>query len=414
MKKIIGLLVFAVVALTGCGGATAANEQAVVVTTGANETVIENYINEYNEQGKGYTVSWEPITDDYQATLSTRLAGGSDTCVMVVDYTLLPQLVDAGKLLPLDDYLTDEKSSTFVSSVYDSFNYEGNQYGLPLDYNTLGVFYNKDMFDAAGVDYPDETWTWQDYVDAMAIIQPTLEENQVAFSAGNEYHRWRELVLANGGDLVDADGNFDFTNEAAVTAFEQWMQLYEDGYYLTPAELGGTWGGDVFFQENAAITIEGSWAISAIEGGNPDLNWGATSIPLAEENGTQSTMIYSNALAISSDCANAGGAYEWMDWFTTEEMAASRAEYQKAEGTSSGGIPSTTAQKDQYLIDYPEYQIFADAGEYGTQSGLGTIYDQIIQDNINAVMEESLYDSSLDATEQLQKAQDKATEEAGL
>lgn len=414
MKKFIVMLLVPLMVLVGCssGSEKTAN---VVVTTGANEKVVENYIGEYNSnQGKDYNVSWEPISDDYQATLSTRLAGGSDVCVMAVDYTLLPQLVDAGRIIPLDDYVTSEKAGTFVSSVYDSFNYDGKQYGLPLDYNTLGIFYNKDMFDAAGVSYPDETWTWADYQGAMEKIKPTLSENQVAFSAGNEYHRWRELVLANGGDLVDADGNLDFTNDAAVSAYEQWVNMYKDGYYLTPADLGSDWGGQAFFEGQAAITIEGSWAISAIEGGNPGMNYGTSKIPLSSEGAEHSTMIYSNALAISSDCANQDGAYEWMDWYTTEEMAANRSEFQKAEGTSSGGIPSIATQNKKYLEDYPEYQIFAEGGEYGEASGLGTINDQVIISNINAVLEESLYDTSLDAKEQLQKAEDKTKEEAGL
>lgn len=414
MKRLMSMFLASTVVLTGCG-ASADGTADVVVTTGAAEKVVENYINEYNaNEGKDYQVTWEPITDDYQATLSTRLAGGSDVCVMAVDYTLLPQLVDAGRIIPLDDYVTNEKADTFVSSVYDSFSYEGSQYGLPLDYNTLGVFYNKDMFDAAGVDYPDSTWTWADYGDAMAKIAPTLDETQAVFSAGNEYHRWRELALAAGGDLVDANGELDFTNEAVVKSYEAWMNMIDEGYFLTPADLGRGWGGEAFFEESAAITIEGSWAISAIEGGNPDMNYGTTSIPLAEEGSEPATMIYSNALAISSDCENQDGAYEWMDWFTTEDMAAKRAEFQKAEGTSSGGIPSIEAQKDQYLKDYPEYQTFADGGEYGTSSGLGTSYDQIIINNINAVMEESQYDTSLDATEQLQKAEDKTKDEAGV
>lgn len=416
MKKFYSMLLVTIVVLTGCGGGSSSDPKAnVVVTTGANETVVENFINEYNtNEGKEYQVSWEPITDDYQATLSTRIAGGTDVCVMAVDYTLLPQLVDAGKIIPLDDYVTADKAATFLPSVYESFNLDGKQYGLPLDYNTLGIFYNKDMFDKAGVSYPDETWTWADYTDAMAKIKPTLAENQAVFSAGNEYHRWRELVLAAGGDLVNDKGELDFTNEAAVEAYNAWLKLKTDGYYMTPAELGSDWGGQAFFENQAAITIEGSWAISAIAGGNPDMNYGVSQIPLFGDATEHSTMIYSNALAISSDCANQDGAYEWMDWYTTEDMAAKRSVFQKEAGTSSGGMPSIATENAKYLETYPEYKIFAEGGEYGKASGLGTVNDQVIINNINAVLEESLFDPSLDAKEQLQKAQDKTTEEAGL
>lgn len=416
MKKYFGVALALVFVLAGCGNGSAENDPTaeVVVTTGANEKVVENYINEYNESmGKDYKVSWSPISDDYQATLSTRLAGGDDMCVMVADYTLLPQLVDAGRIVPLDDYITDEKAATFVPSVYDSFSLDGHQYGIPLDYNTLGVFYNKDMFDKAGVEYPDETWTWADYATAMEKIAPTLDENQAVFSAGNEYHRWRELILAAGGDLVTDKGELDFTNDAAVTAYQAWTDLMSSGYYMSPADLGADWGGQAFFQDQAAITIEGSWAISAIDGGNPGMNYGTVNIPLYEEGSDPATMLYSNALTINSDCANKDGAYEWMDWYTTDDMAAKRSAFQKEEGTSSGGIPSTVEQNKKYLEDYPEYKIFAEGGEYGTSSGMGTVYDQNIINNINSVLEESQYDPSLDAKEQLQKAEDKTKEEIG-
>ncbi len=409
-RKLAAGLSLSALLLTGCGASS-----DIVVTTGSAEKVVEHYINEYNDtMGKDYSISWEPISDNYQETLSTRLAGGSDVCVMAMDYTLLPQLVEAGRIVALDDYIEDGKADTFVDSVYDSFNYEGKQYGFPLDYNTLAVFYNKDMLDAAGVAYPDETWTWADYNEAFAKIAPTIGEQEAVFTAGNEYHRWYELALAAGGSLVDENGELNFTDEGVVAAYDAWMSLFDNGYFTTSADLGVDWGGQAMFEEKTAFTIEGSWTISSIAGGNPDLNYGVAPIPLYTESSEHNTMIYSNALAISSDCDNKDGAYEFIDWFTSDEMAKKRSDFQVEQGTSSGGMPSTKIQNAEYLEMYPEFEIFAEGGEYGSSSGVGLTYDQTIINNINKVLEESQFDTSLDSTEQLQKAQDKVAEEAGV
>lgn len=106
-------------------------------------------------------VQVEPTTDEYSMKLLTQLAAGVGPDVAWMNVALVPQFAVRGALLPLDDHLGDIRLSDYYANVVGFFRTGGKLYGLPRDVAPFGlVFYNKDLFDRAGVPYPPADWSW--------------------------------------------------------------------------------------------------------------------------------------------------------------------------------------------------------------------------------------------------------------
>ena len=84
----------------------------------------------------------------------------------------ITKYADGGVLLPLDDYIAGSELdlANYPEAMTAMYNYDGTQYGLAMDYDTVGLWYNKDLFDKAGVEYPTSEWTWDDLAAAAEAI----------------------------------------------------------------------------------------------------------------------------------------------------------------------------------------------------------------------------------------------------
>src|SRR5690554_6793286 len=120
------------------------------------EEMIELFIRPALE-GTGITVQYEPIADDFQRYIVNALSAGTAPDLFYLDSFWAGSVMRSGTVEPLNAYL--EKSTVLrgediVRSLLDAFTIDGQIYGIPKDFNTLAVFYNKDLFDYAGVEYP--------------------------------------------------------------------------------------------------------------------------------------------------------------------------------------------------------------------------------------------------------------------
>ncbi|MER3467500.1 MAG: ABC transporter substrate-binding protein, partial [Thermoflexus sp.] len=114
-------------------------------------------------------VKYEPITGDYWAKIKTLVASGEEPDIYYMDIFQFPFFVAKGVLVPLDDYMARSgvKREDFIKTLIDAFTGpDGKVYGIPKDFNTLALFYNKDLFAKAGIPEPNENWTWDDLQEA--------------------------------------------------------------------------------------------------------------------------------------------------------------------------------------------------------------------------------------------------------
>jgi len=117
---------------------------------------------------------------------------------------------------------------------------EGTYQGLPQSADVVVLYYNTEHFDEAGLDYPDETWTWDDLVEAARALTRVEGGQTVRYGFGTRY-AWHAsyvpTIHAFGGQFLTDEGRVDLTSEASVAAFHNYYDYVQEGVFAPPAAL---------------------------------------------------------------------------------------------------------------------------------------------------------------------------------
>jgi multiple sugar transport system substrate-binding protein len=208
--------------------------------------------------------------DAYWDKLQAGLAGGAAPDVFAMDGPLFPDYQSRDQLLDLKPYVDKEGydlTQLADQGVADFTTADGGQYGLPRDLNVIALYYNKKMFDAAKVPYPDETWDWNKLVEvAKQLTKDTNGDgktDQWGFytETTDMENYWLSLVWQNGGDVIAADGKSTVINTPEAAGGIQFLQdlIWKHKVMPDPAITAET--GDAFEQGKAAIEANGSWLV---------------------------------------------------------------------------------------------------------------------------------------------------------
>ncbi len=167
----------------------------------------------FEEANPGIKVDFLHTPSDYMTKLQTMLAGGDYPDAIYLGNGDAPAFVQRGQLLPIDSYIA--RDNLDLSDIFPAnlalYNVDGVQYGFPADAPSQQIFYNKNLFQAAGVDVPpsdwaDETWTWDAFLE-KAIAVTNVDKNQYGFQVKAGFRFWWVWITANGGNFFSDDGS---------------------------------------------------------------------------------------------------------------------------------------------------------------------------------------------------------------
>ena len=210
---------------------------------------------------------WEPYWDKLQ----TGIAGGAAPDVFAMDGPLFPDYQSRDVLLnlkPLIDRDGYDLTQLADQGVADFTTADGGQYGIPRDLNTIVLYYNKDMFDAAGIPYPDDTWDWAKLTEvAKQLTKPDANGDGIPDQFGfytettDMENFWLSAVWQNGGDVLAPDGKSTVLGTDQAAGGIQFLQdlIWKDKVMPDPA-VSATMG-DAFEQKQAAMESNGSWLV---------------------------------------------------------------------------------------------------------------------------------------------------------
>jgi multiple sugar transport system substrate-binding protein len=209
---------------------------------------------------------WEP----YFAKLQTGLAGGAAPDVFAMDGPLFPDYQSRDVLLDLKPFIDrDGYDLTQLADqgVADFTTTDGGQYGLPRDLNTIVLFYNKTMFDAAGLSYPDESWDWAKLVEVAKQLTKDVNGDGAVDQWGfytettDMENYWSELVWQAGGDVMNTDNSKTLLGSPEAAAGIQFLQdlIWKEKVMPDPAMFAEI--GDAFEQGKAAMEANGTWLV---------------------------------------------------------------------------------------------------------------------------------------------------------
>lgn len=266
----------------------AAQEKKVIsVTTWDNDTspTFQAVIDAYEAKNPNIEIKViDTSADEYNNSLGITLSAAQPDpdVIWVKDMGSMLQMADKKQLLPLDDFM---KADSFDTSVYsgaaEQLQYNDVTYGLPYRSDWYVLYYNKDLFDAAGVEYPSNDMTWEDYYELCAKM--TSGEGSAKVYGGHD-HTWQALVsnwAVQDGEHTVVEKDYSFMKPW----YEARVELQKNGYMqdfatLKTANIHYT---SVFKNQQCAMLPMGTWFIATMiasrESGETDFNWGVAAIP---------------------------------------------------------------------------------------------------------------------------------------
>ncbi|AZR74455.1 ABC transporter substrate-binding protein [Anoxybacter fermentans] len=285
------------------------------------EELIAKFVNPALKD-EGITVVYEPIADDYQRYIVNALSAGTGPDLFYIDAFWAESLIRSGAVEPLDEYLAKSKvlhKEDIIPSLLDAFTVDGKVYGIPKDFNTLALFYNKDLFDLAGVPYPDENDTWDTLEEKLRKVAE-LDDEIYGLALQPEFARMGALAFAAGFEPFDKNGKTNLFDPGFREAFEWYVGLAKKGIGVMPADLGQGWGGGAFATERVAACLEGAWIIGFLRDNAPNLNYGVTLLPKHPKTGKRGNFIYTVAWGINRDSNKKEAAFKVLEILTSEEV----------------------------------------------------------------------------------------------
>lgn len=337
---------FAATAVT----ASAADKKEVVIwdyfETDAQKQMMQSLIDEFNASQDEYEAShvYVPFAD-YEKQLTLGIASGELPDLVILDGCGMASFIRLGLFGDISD--ADINWDEYMEGPMESTMLDGKHYGIPFATNCTALFYNKDLFDAAGIDYPDENTTWDEFHEmAKALTKDGVSGfGNAATNTDEGTFQCLQWLYTAGGSYTDI--------EDGVDAYKLMQEMIEDGSWTkecvnwTQSDVNNN-----FMAGNLAMQQNGPWQIPGIEANAPDLNYGVTVLPKKDADSEQATSILGgeNMGVVNKD--DTSGAEAFLKYYDqTDVMVDAMKQY-------GSYPPKTEAAKDSYWTDDPIQKAF--------------------------------------------------------
>lgn len=324
MKKLTILALTLVLLVSASSLAFAQKEVRISGFGGIDQNIVEELIAKFVQpelEDEGITVKYEPVADNYQTVLLNSLSAGTAADLFYMDIFWAQNVISKGLVEPLDSYIQESDmiaKNEIVDSLLDGFTYDGKLYGIPKDFNSLALFYNKDLFDIAGVEYPNREDTWKTLEEKLRKVTE-VDEEFVGMALQPEFARMGAFAYANRWDKFDAEGNTNLLDERFQNAFSWYTGLKEKGLGTMPADMGKGWGGGAFATGKVATCIEGAWILGFLRDQAPNLQYGATLLPKSPITNERGNFIFTVAWGMNKESENKEEAFRVLELLTSKE-----------------------------------------------------------------------------------------------
>jgi multiple sugar transport system substrate-binding protein len=355
-------------------------------STPAEDALVQQNLQNFEASHPNIKVNWSPIPGDYPTKMRANVASGTVPDVFYLQPAMSSEYISSGKLLNLSPYMARDgvKASDYYSALINPFVCTSGQvYGLPKDWSSLGVFYNKQMFQAAGLSAPTASWTWDDLkADAQKLTKNPGTPNSVyGVVLSADASRWGAFLLANGGSVLNKGGTqATFNNSTGVSTLDFYASFLKNNTGALPTTVGAPWNGDAFGKQRAAMTIEGGWLIPYMASTYPNVQYGIAPLPMSP-NGKQADLTFTNAWSASSSTKHPEAAWELVKYMTGSTVQAS----QLNDGFA---LPTLqTLANASYFTSHPDVKVLFDAATYSYADYYGPQDAAIHSDLATAIQE---------------------------
>nr|WP_130860900.1 sugar ABC transporter substrate-binding protein [Gracilibacillus phocaeensis] len=285
------------------------------------EEELDQIIEAFEEENPDITVDKELAAyDDYFTKLQTQIAGGNAPDVFELNYENFVQYASRGTLADLTSFIGEDNAfdpSQLNQQAFEAYQYDGKQYGMVESFSNVLTFYNKDLFDEAGVDYPTADWTWKDELEAAKKLTNPNENVWGTYSPTtmNEFYK---VAAQNGGEIFNDDGSVAINSEENEEALAYMVdKVTEYDVTPSPADMSGQLPEDLFVNGQLAILHTGIWMFGTFA--DAPFEW---DVELEAGNTQKAHHFFANGLAVSADSDKQEAAYKFAAFMSASEEVA--------------------------------------------------------------------------------------------
>lgn len=371
MKKRLSLSIFAVLLsliatslLTACGGTSSDKITLSYWIWDKNQApAVQTIADDFHKANPNISVDVEvtPYKNHaYFTKLETAITGGKGPDVFWMNGPNFVKYASNGVLQPLDDQLkTDNVSlSNYPQALVDLYSWNGKHYALPKDFDTIGLWYNKALFDAAGVKYPDTTWTWDTLTTAAKKLSDPKKGVFGIGAAMDSQQNFYNTILQNGGYIISPDKKKSgYDDPASVGGLKFWTDLIHAGASPSEQAMADTDPFDLFESGKIAMYYGGSW--DAIAFAQNAYTKDKVDVAVLPQGKQRATVIHGLGNVVNAKSAHPQEAAKFAEYLGSR----SAAEIQAKTGTV---IPAYNGSQTAWINAYPTFhvQIYLDELAY--------------------------------------------------
>ncbi|WP_231688071.1 ABC transporter substrate-binding protein [Bacillus sp. FJAT-18017] len=331
----------------------------------------QKLIDQFNAENKDIKVVLEAYGGDYDTKITAGIGAKDAPDVMYMwNY---PQYKEA--LEPLDSFIKDrgdEYKNNFYETLWNYNSVGDDIYGLPVGYTTHVVYYNKDLFDQAGIEYPQAGWTWDDFqAAAEKLTDKGKKTTGFAFPGKPDPYDFEMYLWGNGTSYADEKGNLkgNLNSAKSVETFEMFQDMLKKDIAITSEG----WGDTEMKSGKVGMIVNGAWYLSAFE--EAGINFGVVEIPSFGDKPSAS-IVSSSGIAMSKDSEHKEEAFRFMEFWTGEQANKERLSFELPVLKSV--VESEKLQEDP--IKKVFYNMLEQSDEYTPTSFITEDWSQLSED----------------------------------
>lgn len=266
---------------------------------------------------------------DFASKLTTQIAGGTAPDVFIHDSGATVSFGQQGAALDLSEKIaSDLDADDYISALYAAKDADGHVWGVPHGLNVVGLYYNETLFDEAGLDYPDDTWTFDDVLEAAKKLTAPVDSTgaspyygfglQSSITVG-----WLPFVMSTGGAPLSEDKTQSNFNDPKVLEGVKLMKSFADAGVTPPTGWYSVNGGleSAFANGKLAMAFMNSAAAKIINtNAGEDFKYNVTAMPIGAD-GDRDTVYVPNCWIINKASApeQQEAAWKWIKFYLSEE-----------------------------------------------------------------------------------------------
>lgn len=354
----------------GSSGGDKGGKLAVAIWDNGQKAGLDEIIKDFTEatgiQAEIQVITW----DQYWTLLEAGASGGDMPDVFWMHSNEVQKYMENDILMDLTDRIAASdklEMDKFPQDIKDLYSWDGKTYAIPKDVDTIALFYNKTMFDEAGLSYPDDTWTWDDFYDAaVKLTKDDGSQFGTAMNPSNEQDGWMNIIYTMGGRVLSEDkksSGFDDPN--TIKAMEFVQKLIDN--VMPPATTMAETGTDVLLGSGKiAMLSQGSWMVPQFkEHEYIAENCDVAVLPKDPATGKRTCLYNGLGWAVSAKTLNPDAAWQLVEWFGTKDMQLKQAQLGVTmaayEGVSDDWKNNTDKFDLQPFLDMREDTVFRPA-----------------------------------------------------